>query len=141
MKNKWVMDWWVNNQSVILTLEMPLQDGSDPRGAAPAIKSEEPTTQPPPGLDIPQHYMHPLSNAMARPNPYKPTHRITGKPPPPIVVQLDESSINKELQLENNEDKLEKKTLMDNIQLQPWWQYEDDVSKYTVKDIEIGMIK
>eukprot|EP00971_Amphidinium_carterae_P010212 201534-Amphidinium_carterae.1 len=30
---------------------------------------------------------------------------------------------------------------MENIQVQPCWQYEDDVSKYNVKDIEIGMNK
>eukprot|EP00971_Amphidinium_carterae_P094154 1863565-Amphidinium_carterae.3 len=34
---------------------------------------------------------------------------------------------------------------MDNIQVQPWsqawWQYEDDVTKYNVKDIEMGMNK
>eukprot|EP00971_Amphidinium_carterae_P227262 4507730-Amphidinium_carterae.1 len=31
--------------------------------------------------------------------------------------------------------------LKDCIQAQPWWQYEDDVSKYNVKDIGIGMNK
>eukprot|EP00971_Amphidinium_carterae_P029585 582125-Amphidinium_carterae.4 len=32
-------------------------------------------------------------------------------------------------------------SLMDNIQVQPWLQYEDDVTKYNVKDIEMGMNK
>eukprot|EP00971_Amphidinium_carterae_P173172 3433445-Amphidinium_carterae.1 len=31
--------------------------------------------------------------------------------------------------------------LMDNLQVQPWWHYEDDVAKYNVKDIEMGMNK
>eukprot|EP00971_Amphidinium_carterae_P064286 1273132-Amphidinium_carterae.2 len=30
---------------------------------------------------------------------------------------------------------------MDNIQVQPWWQYEDDVTKYNVKHIEMAMNK
>eukprot|EP00971_Amphidinium_carterae_P000838 16416-Amphidinium_carterae.6 len=32
-------------------------------------------------------------------------------------------------------------SLMDNVQVQPWWQYEDDVPKYNVKHIEIGTNK
>eukprot|EP00971_Amphidinium_carterae_P042781 840732-Amphidinium_carterae.3 len=32
-------------------------------------------------------------------------------------------------------------TLIDNAQVQVWWQYEDDVSKYNVKDMEIGLNK
>eukprot|EP00971_Amphidinium_carterae_P351109 6491915-Amphidinium_carterae.3 len=30
---------------------------------------------------------------------------------------------------------------MDNAQAQPWWQFEDDKTKYNVKDIELGMNK
>eukprot|EP00971_Amphidinium_carterae_P296824 5896542-Amphidinium_carterae.1 len=30
---------------------------------------------------------------------------------------------------------------MDTVQMQPWWQYEDDTSKYNVQDIEDGMNK
>eukprot|EP00971_Amphidinium_carterae_P237873 4722504-Amphidinium_carterae.1 len=30
---------------------------------------------------------------------------------------------------------------MDNILVQPWWQYEDEVAKYEVKDIELAMNK
>eukprot|EP00971_Amphidinium_carterae_P343927 6483981-Amphidinium_carterae.1 len=74
----------------------------DPLGAAPAIESEELTIQHPPGLDIPRWnfhrniilYVHSTSKAMAKPNPCKPPHRLTGKQSPPIVAQLDEISVN-----------------------------------------------
>eukprot|EP00971_Amphidinium_carterae_P170015 3368911-Amphidinium_carterae.1 len=105
---------------------MTTQKITDPLDAVPAIKSEKLTIQPPPRFDVPQQY---------------PNNQCQ---PPPIVAQLDEISVNKKLQLENNEDTIEKnamETLMDNIQVQPWLQSEDDVSKYNVKDIEIGMNK
>eukprot|EP00971_Amphidinium_carterae_P011701 230249-Amphidinium_carterae.2 len=53
-------------------------------------------------------YIHPTANAMARQDNYKPPHRLTGTQPPPIVAQLDDILINKEITLENNEDKEEK---------------------------------
>eukprot|EP00971_Amphidinium_carterae_P218174 4330876-Amphidinium_carterae.1 len=56
--------------------------------------------------------------------------RLVGKQSPPIVAQVDEIETTKELALENNEA---------NVQAQPWWQYEDDVTKYNVKDIELKM--
>eukprot|EP00971_Amphidinium_carterae_P144437 2862311-Amphidinium_carterae.7 len=71
----------------------------------------------PPGLK-PPHYVHPTSKAIAKPAAYKPTYRL------------------------NNEDQEEKnrmESLMDNVQVQLWWQYENDVTKYNVKDIELGM--
>eukprot|EP00971_Amphidinium_carterae_P341445 6480239-Amphidinium_carterae.4 len=80
---------------------------------------------------------------MAQPAGYKPTHRLVGKQSPPIVAQLNEIESTKELALENNEDKEEKnrmESLMDNVQVQPWLQYEDDVPKYNVKDIELGSL-
>eukprot|EP00971_Amphidinium_carterae_P322739 6414583-Amphidinium_carterae.2 len=83
-------------------------------------------------------YIHTTSKAIAKPNPYKPTHCPTSKQAPPMVAQLDNISVRKELTLENNKDTMEKneiKMLMDSIQVQPWWQYEDDVSKCYVMDI------
>eukprot|EP00971_Amphidinium_carterae_P215491 4277293-Amphidinium_carterae.2 len=77
---------------------------------------------------------------MARPNNFKPTHRLTAKQPPPIAAQLDDISVSKEITLENNEDKEEKhrmETSMKDIQVQPWWQYEDDITifkEYMVKE-------
>eukprot|EP00971_Amphidinium_carterae_P162079 3212954-Amphidinium_carterae.5 len=72
---------------------------------------------PPPSLDQPpptDTYIHPTPNAMQ---------------PPAIVGQLDNILDTKELSVENNEDKIEKKnvkTIMKDIQVQPWWQYEDE---------------
>eukprot|EP00971_Amphidinium_carterae_P309304 6146615-Amphidinium_carterae.2 len=85
--------------------------------------------QPPPRLDV---YVRPTSKALAKPAAYRPTHRLIGKQTPPIVAQLEE------LRLKNNEDEQEKNRMestMDNIQAQPWWQYEDEVTRYNVKDI------
>eukprot|EP00971_Amphidinium_carterae_P005504 109539-Amphidinium_carterae.1 len=79
--------------------------------------------QPPPSLEPPQ-YVHPTSKAMAKPAGY-----IVGKKSPAIVAELDEIETTKEIALENNEDKEDKnrmESLMDNVQVQPWWQYEDD---------------
>eukprot|EP00971_Amphidinium_carterae_P102333 2026003-Amphidinium_carterae.1 len=48
---------------------------------------------------------------------------------PPIVAQLDEIHSTNELRLRNNEDEQEKnhmESIMDNILVQPWWQYEDE---------------
>eukprot|EP00971_Amphidinium_carterae_P193159 3833452-Amphidinium_carterae.1 len=47
---------------------------------------------------------------------YKPTHRMTGKQSPPhqvraIVAQLDSIEDTKEIRLENNEDKEEKRQM------------------------------
>eukprot|EP00971_Amphidinium_carterae_P056555 1117797-Amphidinium_carterae.2 len=64
---------------------------------------------------------------MAKPADYKPTRRLVGKQSPPIVAQLDEIESTRELKLEKNEDGEEKnrmESLMDNVQVQPWWQYE-----------------
>eukprot|EP00971_Amphidinium_carterae_P180419 3578373-Amphidinium_carterae.2 len=41
---------------------------------------------------------------MAKPDAYKPTHRLTTQQPPAIVGQLDNILETKELSLENNED-------------------------------------
>eukprot|EP00971_Amphidinium_carterae_P188747 3746542-Amphidinium_carterae.1 len=65
---------------------------------------------------------------MARPNNFKPTHRLTGQHTRAFLGQLDNILVTQELPLENNEDKVEKKnmeTIMKDIQVQPWWQYED----------------
>eukprot|EP00971_Amphidinium_carterae_P140956 2792928-Amphidinium_carterae.2 len=59
---------------------------------------------PPPGLEQPRPfdtYIHPTLKAMAKPEAYKPTHRLTGKQPPAIVGQLDKLLETKELSLEN----------------------------------------
>eukprot|EP00971_Amphidinium_carterae_P031390 618357-Amphidinium_carterae.1 len=47
---------------------------------------------------------------------YKPTHTLTGKQPPPqqvrtIIAQLDNIEDTKEIRLENNEDKEEKRQM------------------------------
>eukprot|EP00971_Amphidinium_carterae_P016302 321448-Amphidinium_carterae.1 len=70
---------------------------------------------------------------------YKPTHRLTGKQPPPqavhaIVAQLDNIADTKEIRLENNEDKEEKRrmeSIMSDVQVQPWFQYEDDITMFS----------
>eukprot|EP00971_Amphidinium_carterae_P040999 805225-Amphidinium_carterae.1 len=59
--------------------------------------------------------------------PYKPTHRLVGKqtPPQPVrasVAQLDDITSTKEIRLENNEDKEEKRrmeSIMSDVQVQP----------------------
>eukprot|EP00971_Amphidinium_carterae_P040869 802525-Amphidinium_carterae.1 len=48
---------------------------------------------------------------MAKPDAYKPTHRLTTKQPTAIVGQLDSILETKELSLENNEDTMEKKNV------------------------------
>eukprot|EP00971_Amphidinium_carterae_P049972 984923-Amphidinium_carterae.2 len=61
---------------------------------------------------------------MAKPDNYKPTHRLTSKQPSAIVGRLNNILVTKELSLEHNEDKDEKKnteTIMKDIQVQPWW--------------------
>eukprot|EP00971_Amphidinium_carterae_P223967 4444187-Amphidinium_carterae.1 len=71
---------------------------------------------------------------MAKPDAYKPTHRLTGKQPPAIVGQLDNILETKELSLENNEDKIEKnntETIMEDVQVLPWCQYEDDITMFS----------
>eukprot|EP00971_Amphidinium_carterae_P308078 6122768-Amphidinium_carterae.1 len=88
-------------------------------------------TQPPPGI-APQ-YVHLTSKAMAKPAAYKPTSPC-GQTVTTNAAQLDEiETTTKELALESNENKEEKnhmESLMDTVQVQPWWQYEDDVTKY-----------
>eukprot|EP00971_Amphidinium_carterae_P062907 1244725-Amphidinium_carterae.1 len=87
---------------------------------------------PPPGLDIP--IPHPEDVAPIPELPvqggdtivdmdigqpvaaYKPTHRLVGKQSPPnqvraIVAQLDDIEKTKEIRLENNEDKEEKRQM------------------------------
>eukprot|EP00971_Amphidinium_carterae_P172568 3420607-Amphidinium_carterae.2 len=70
---------------------------------------------------------------MAKPDNYKPTHRLTGKQPPAIVGQLDTILVTKEISLENKADMGEKhriETIMKDIQVQPWWQYEDNITMF-----------
>eukprot|EP00971_Amphidinium_carterae_P254383 5050269-Amphidinium_carterae.1 len=71
---------------------------------------------------------------------YKPTHRLVGKQTPPqqpvraIVAQLDDITSTKELRLENNEDKEEKRrieSIMSDVQVQPCLQYEDDITMFS----------
>eukprot|EP00971_Amphidinium_carterae_P348780 6490668-Amphidinium_carterae.5 len=79
---------------------------------------------------------------MAKPDTYKPIHRLTGKQPPAIVGQLDNILVTKEPSLENNEDKAEKKnmeTIMKDIQVQPWWQYEDDITMFSETAVKEAM--
>eukprot|EP00971_Amphidinium_carterae_P119194 2361026-Amphidinium_carterae.2 len=69
--------------------------------------------------------------------PYKPTHRLTGKQPPPqqpvraIVTQLDDITSTEELRLENNEDKEENDEWSQSWQVQPGFQYEDDITMFS----------
>eukprot|EP00971_Amphidinium_carterae_P127679 2529626-Amphidinium_carterae.1 len=66
---------------------------------------------------------------MAKPAEYRPSYRLIGKQTPPIVAQLDDVHSTKELRLRNNEDEQKKhcmESIMDNILVQPWWQYEDE---------------
>eukprot|EP00971_Amphidinium_carterae_P174458 3458327-Amphidinium_carterae.1 len=100
-----------------------MQD-ADPSGA----HARGEAIQPAPGLDM---YVRPTSKAMARQTEYRPSHRLRGKQSPPIVAQLDEVQSTKELRLRNNEDEQENdrmESIMDNILVQPWWQYEDEVT-------------
>eukprot|EP00971_Amphidinium_carterae_P204775 4063938-Amphidinium_carterae.1 len=81
---------------------------------------------------------------MANPGCYKPANRLTGKQPPPIVAQLHDVLDKKEITLENNEDKEEKQrmeTLMKDIQVQPWWQYEDDITMFSEQSVKDAMNK
>eukprot|EP00971_Amphidinium_carterae_P312912 6218539-Amphidinium_carterae.2 len=81
---------------------------------------------------------------MAKPDAYKPTHRLTSKQPPAIGGQLDNILVTKELSLENNEDKIEKKnmeTIMKDIQVQPWWQYADDITMFAETAVNEAMNK
>eukprot|EP00971_Amphidinium_carterae_P091955 1820630-Amphidinium_carterae.1 len=77
---------------------------------------EQPLPQPEPVLPdtIPEVPVQvPDAAPAADTAPYKPTHRLTSKQPPPqqparaIVAQLDDITSTKELRLENNEDKEE----------------------------------
>eukprot|EP00971_Amphidinium_carterae_P237699 4719042-Amphidinium_carterae.3 len=55
---------------------------------------------------------------MAKPDSYKPTHRLTGKQPPAIVGQLHNILVTKEISLESNEGMDEKhrmETIMKDI--------------------------
>eukprot|EP00971_Amphidinium_carterae_P339739 6477708-Amphidinium_carterae.3 len=85
-----------------------------------------------------------MARRLPRPNNFKPTHRLTGKQRPPIVAQLDDISLNTEITLENNEDKEEQhrmETSMKDIQVQTWWQYEDDItifSEHAIREAEQG---
>eukprot|EP00971_Amphidinium_carterae_P028930 569068-Amphidinium_carterae.1 len=81
---------------------------------------------------------------MAKLDAYKPTHRLTTKQPPANVGQLDNILETKELSLESNEDKMEKKnmeTIMEDIQVQPWWQYEDDITMFSETAVKKAMKK
>eukprot|EP00971_Amphidinium_carterae_P027264 537174-Amphidinium_carterae.5 len=79
---------------------------------------------------------------MARQDNYKPPRRWTSKQPLPIVAQLDDISVKKEIALENNEDKAEKnrmQTIIKDIQA-----VEDAInkelsqlmSKYSFKEVD-----
>eukprot|EP00971_Amphidinium_carterae_P301530 5991067-Amphidinium_carterae.3 len=54
---------------------------------------------------------------MAKPDNYKPPRKLAGKQPPTIVGQLD------------------------NISVQPWWQYEDDITKFSEMAVRDAMNK
>eukprot|EP00971_Amphidinium_carterae_P095234 1883932-Amphidinium_carterae.2 len=58
--------------------------------------------------------------------------------------QLDNILVTKELSVENNEDKVEKKnmeTIMKDMQVQPWWQYEDDITMFSESAVIEAMNK
>eukprot|EP00971_Amphidinium_carterae_P228284 4528161-Amphidinium_carterae.3 len=77
---------WVNSKEV---QQPPDLDGKQQEEH---ITANPDTIQPPPGLDPPAHnYVHPTPKAMARPDNYKPPHRLTGKQAPPVVAQLETS--------------------------------------------------
>eukprot|EP00971_Amphidinium_carterae_P190736 3785110-Amphidinium_carterae.1 len=68
--------------------------------------------------------------------------RLPGKQPP-IIAQLDDIAERKTITLETNEDKEEKirmETIMKDIQVQPWCQYEDDITKCNEKAIEDALM-
>eukprot|EP00971_Amphidinium_carterae_P015026 296923-Amphidinium_carterae.3 len=131
------------------TTSTPHLDNADlPSTEQPDTTNDIP---PPPGLEQPHleppekpidHYIDPTPNAMARPNNFKPTHKLTSKQPPSIVGQLDNILVTKELSLENHEDKVEKKnmeTIMKEIQVQSWWQYEDDITMFSETAVKEAM--
>eukprot|EP00971_Amphidinium_carterae_P222326 4412796-Amphidinium_carterae.1 len=128
---------------------------------------------PPPGLEQPMPQL-PMTNNLAQAEPqtipemptsrdipdkvedaeaapYKPTHRLTGKQTPPqpvrgIVAQLDDITITilKEIRLENNEDKEEKRqmeSVMSDVQAQPWFQYELDFTMFSERAVKDAMNK
>eukprot|EP00971_Amphidinium_carterae_P180995 3590690-Amphidinium_carterae.1 len=71
---------------------------------------------------------------MAKPDNNKPTNRLTGEQTPAIVGQLDNTLVTKEISLESNEDldeELRMDTIMKDIQVQPWWQNEDDITMFS----------
>eukprot|EP00971_Amphidinium_carterae_P080180 1586692-Amphidinium_carterae.1 len=81
---------------------------------------------------------------MAKPDAYKPTHRLTTKQPLAVVGRLDNILETKELSLETNEDKMEKnnmETIMKDVQVQPRWQYEDDIAMFTESAVKVAMNK
>eukprot|EP00971_Amphidinium_carterae_P197521 3920177-Amphidinium_carterae.3 len=66
------------------------------------------------------------------------------KQTPAIVGQLDNILVTKELSLENNEDmeeKLKMETIMKDIQVQPWWQHEDDITMFSEMAVKDAMNK
>eukprot|EP00971_Amphidinium_carterae_P163567 3243480-Amphidinium_carterae.1 len=89
-------------------------------------------------------FHHQVLNNIHQPDAYKPTHRLTGKQPPTIVRQLDDILEIKELFVENNEDKMEKtdmETIMMDVQVQPWLQYEDDITMFSETAVKEAMNK
>eukprot|EP00971_Amphidinium_carterae_P059982 1186886-Amphidinium_carterae.1 len=71
-----------------------------------------------------RQYYHPLGLTCMYARPQK-------RWPDRQIAQLDEVHSTKELRLRNNEDEQEKdrmESIMDNILVQPWWQYEDEVT-------------
>eukprot|EP00971_Amphidinium_carterae_P313661 6234051-Amphidinium_carterae.5 len=139
----------------VSTFTNPMRSNSTIRSTRDAIHQPDntPNDIPHPGLEQPQseqperpsdnyRYVHPAPEAMAKPDSFKPTHRLAGKQPPSIVGQLDNILATKELSLENNEDKDEKKnmeTIMKDIQVQPWWQYEDDIAMFSETAVKEAM--
>eukprot|EP00971_Amphidinium_carterae_P132988 2633531-Amphidinium_carterae.2 len=89
-------------------------------------------------------YIHPTPKTAAQPDNYKPAHRLTSKQPPAIMAQLEDISLMKEITLENNEDKDEKtkmETNVKDIKVQPWWQYEDDITMFSEMVVRDAMNK
>eukprot|EP00971_Amphidinium_carterae_P235782 4679317-Amphidinium_carterae.4 len=108
---------WVNNEERHLPPDL---DNADLPSTDNADNATTNDISPPPALELTQSkqseqptytYVHPTSKAIAKPDTYKPTHRLTGKQPPSIVGQHHNILVTKEISLENNEDMDEKQFL------------------------------
>eukprot|EP00971_Amphidinium_carterae_P240687 4778125-Amphidinium_carterae.1 len=104
----------------IWTLTLDQQRQQPPDLEHPGEQQQEQSTlephtiQPPPGLEQPAAftYIHPTPKSLARQDNYRPPHRLTGKQPPPIVIQV-----------------------------QPWRQYEDDITMFSEQALQDAMNK